>query len=667
MVEAKQKSESTELGAVLPEAATGPTAVTKNGSPAPGPSEPPKARAKKEGGNSKRNKKNKKDVVKPLTKVVIRRLPPSMDEETFRKQIDPIPEYDDFYFVSGDWSLGKNASSRAYINFTTAEDIFLFKDKFDGYIFVDAKGVEYPAVVEYAPFQELPRNRSRKKDVKCGSIELDTHFIAFKEALEAEEKESAGKSKSKLEYSYKIKDEKKITSTPLLEFIAQKKQEKREEKRKKMEEKKKQKKEDRQKKIQPSKTVSEVIKEEKENDDDIMVRTVPSRLDPNHGKKDGAKKVNEKGEPSKGAKEKDKRQRNRKDREKEKPKLEKVVSNVEQEKNVNRKQERDRQRRDKDKAKKQEEKSVKPPPDGTTNKGKEDSPKQESQVENSPTEDVPKKEVKKYSERRKETRARAETRLAELEERNDGPSSITSEHFKSIPNIPTVDIKKSVLTPHVAPFIPKEKSSIILGESSVSLPPAFPTTKCTTEKSPPGEFEAGKKESTPAMDTPAADSSSSERKHDFDEKLRGAREARKIRNKDRPSIEIYQPRKRLASGTAGGTKEGGTKSEDERVKEKSDSDRSSDKSMKPGTSCGKETDKRHKLTKKASDKERPRDRRYKRKNSSDAEMAKEKESNSRKNSREEAPPVEPAPIPVKPDTESVDKVMELLEGVNLDA
>uniref|UniRef100_A0A8D8JCN6 Regulator of nonsense transcripts 3A n=1 Tax=Culex pipiens TaxID=7175 RepID=A0A8D8JCN6_CULPI len=574
---------------------------------------------KKDGGKQREKKKAKKEsAVKPLTKVVIRRLPPSMDEETFRKQIDPIPDHDDFYFVSGDWSLGKNASSRAYINFTRAEDIFLFKDKFDGYDFVDAKGVEYPAVVEFAPFQELPRNRSRKKDAKVGTIETDTHFVAFKEALEAEEKDTAGKSKSKLEYSYKIKDEKKITSTPLLEFIAQKKQEKRDEKRKKLEEKKKLRKEERQKKSQAvGKTIPEVIKEEKVGgggggEDEIVVRTVPSRLDPAQGKKEGG-----------GGKEKEKRQRNRKDKDKEKdrPKPEKEevagATVVEPEKQLNRKQERDRMRKEKEKARKQEEREKKAlaAAEPVKVKEKEPAPKVEVPKPAPPAESPPKKEVKKYSERRKETRARAETRLAELEERkdDDASTSLTSEHFQSIPNIPKIDIKKSVLTPHVAPFIPKEqKSSTIIVGSGSTLPPAFPQKSVTP--TPPAEEVATAAPETP----PAEDSSSCEKKHEIDEKLKEAREARKIRNKNRPSIEIYQPRKRLVPGS----KEGRS--------EKSDSDRSSEQSARPGTSDAKgsaaskaKDSKRHKLTKKASDKERPRDRRSRRKNSSDAEMGEE--------------------------------------------
>lgn len=613
-------------------------------------------------------------------RVVIRRLPPSMDEETFRKQIEPMPDHDDFYFVSGDWSLGRNASSRAYINFTKAEDIYLFRDKFDGYIFVDAKGVEYPAVVEFAPFQELPRNRSRKKDVKCGTIETDTHFLAFKEALEAEEKDTAGKSKSKLEYTYKIKDEEKITSTPLLEYIAQKRQEKREEKRKKIEEKKKQRKEERQKKS--VKAVPEVIKEEKTKDEDIVVRTVPSRLDPNQGKKDFGKKGSEKVESGKDAKEKDKRQRNRnkeKDKERAKPDKEEGVEG-EPEKVLSRKQERDRLRKEKEKARRLEEREMKKATGAIPKKEKEtkEDSKLETQSQKPISPDAPKKEVKKYSERRKETRARAETRLAELEDK-DRKDTATGDEFKSI-TVPKVDIKKSILTPHVAPFIPKEKSTIILGESSFTLPPAFPQkSNPNSPPQPPPEDDLppqpAKKESTPPTpEAPAPDSSSSERKVDIDEKLKEAREARKIRNKARPSIEIYQPRKRLmsngatasTSAAAAGSKESANRSEDDnKAKEKSDSDRSgSDKKPEPH-GVTKDKDKRHKLTKKASDKERPKDRRARRKNSSEAE----KECDSRKTSREEpAPPAEPVPSEEKsPDKADVAGVVEALEGVKLDS
>lgn len=232
-----------------------------------------------------------------------------MDEETFLNQIQPVPDYDYFYFVTADWSLGEwngssfaidcssdfifsrstsgqNATSRAYINFMNEEDIFTFKDRFDGYVFVETKGgVEYPAIVEFAPFQGLPKSKSRKKDNKCNTIDTDPDFIKFLSLLSGESGDN--KPEMKMEYSYQIKDgklfsvfnggswilewgkrflgllEKKITSTPLLEFIANKKVERREERKKKIDERKRQRDDERnRKKAQVAKAIPSSIREQ---------------------------------------------------------------------------------------------------------------------------------------------------------------------------------------------------------------------------------------------------------------------------------------------------------------------------------------------------------------------------------------------------------------------
>ena len=95
-------------------------------------------------------------------------------------------------------------------------------------MFIDnVRGTDYPAIVEYAPFQGLPKSRARKKDKHAGTIETEQHFLNFLDMLKSEETETQ-KTEPKLEYSYQIKDDKKITSTPLLEFLAAAKEEKRE-------------------------------------------------------------------------------------------------------------------------------------------------------------------------------------------------------------------------------------------------------------------------------------------------------------------------------------------------------------------------------------------------------------------------------------------------------
>lgn len=123
-----------------------------------------------------------------------------MTEETFIKQIEPIPDHDHFYFVPADYS-GINSFSRAYLSFVNQGDIYIFKEKFDGYVFVDSKGAEYPAVVEFAPFQGLLKSRSRKKDPKVNSIEEEQHYLSFLEMLKTEEAE-IGKGENKFDFNW---------------------------------------------------------------------------------------------------------------------------------------------------------------------------------------------------------------------------------------------------------------------------------------------------------------------------------------------------------------------------------------------------------------------------------------------------------------------------------
>ncbi|KAJ9587781.1 hypothetical protein L9F63_018807 [Diploptera punctata] len=191
--------------------------------------------------------REKKERIRPPTKVVIRRLPPSLTKESFINQVSPLPEYDYLYFVHPDKSLGPFAFSRAYINFIKQEDIFTFKEQFDNYTFMDKKGNEYPAVVEFAPFQRLPKKRlGRKKDLKMGTLEQDPAYVSFLESREARSTESRSAQHCPLEYFPPPENsEKKITTTPLLDFLRQRRaerqrmrDERREERRRKDQERK---------------------------------------------------------------------------------------------------------------------------------------------------------------------------------------------------------------------------------------------------------------------------------------------------------------------------------------------------------------------------------------------------------------------------------------------
>ena len=99
---------------------------------------------------------------KPLTKIVVRRLPPKLVLEDFLEAVDPIAKHDYFRFVKADNAWGCKASfSRAYINFTNVQDVFLFKEKFDGYVFIDRNGNESQCLVEYSAYQKIPNVKKK--------------------------------------------------------------------------------------------------------------------------------------------------------------------------------------------------------------------------------------------------------------------------------------------------------------------------------------------------------------------------------------------------------------------------------------------------------------------------------------------------------------------------
>ncbi|EHH58732.1 Nonsense mRNA reducing factor 3A, partial [Macaca fascicularis] len=167
--------------------------------------------------------------------VVIRRLPPGLTKEQLEQQLRPLPAHDYFEFFAADLSLYPHLYSRAYINFRNPDDILLFRDRFDGYIFLDSKGLEYPAVVEFAPFQKIAKKKLKKKDAKTGSIEDDPEYKKFLETYCVEEEKTSTNPETLLgEMEAKTRELIARRTTPLLEYIKNRKLEKqriREEKR----------------------------------------------------------------------------------------------------------------------------------------------------------------------------------------------------------------------------------------------------------------------------------------------------------------------------------------------------------------------------------------------------------------------------------------------------
>ncbi|XP_053437079.1 regulator of nonsense transcripts 3B isoform X3 [Nycticebus coucang] len=161
-----------------------------------------------------RNKEKKE----ALSKVVIRRLPPTLTKEQLQEHLQPMPEHDYFEFFSNDTSLYPHMYARAYINFRNQEDIILFRDRFDGYVFLDNKDPEYRKFLEsYATDNE----------------KMTSTPETLLEEIEAKNRELIAKK-----------------TTPLLSFLKNKqrmREEKREERRRREIERKRQREEERRK------------------------------------------------------------------------------------------------------------------------------------------------------------------------------------------------------------------------------------------------------------------------------------------------------------------------------------------------------------------------------------------------------------------------------------
>lgn len=118
------------------------------------------------------------------TKVVVRHLPPGLSESAFMEQI--ASQFSTMYnmvsFCPGKTSIKGSSSSRAYIDFKHPEHVLDFYQGFNGHVFVNEKGTQYKALVEYAPNQRVSK-LWLKKDPREGSIFQDTDYIKFTEQI----------------------------------------------------------------------------------------------------------------------------------------------------------------------------------------------------------------------------------------------------------------------------------------------------------------------------------------------------------------------------------------------------------------------------------------------------------------------------------------------------
>ncbi|XP_022762730.1 regulator of nonsense transcripts UPF3-like isoform X2 [Durio zibethinus] len=162
------------------------------------------------------------------TKAVLRHLPPSITESMFVEQVDSAfaGRYNWLSFRPGKSSQKHQSYSRAYIDFKRPEDVLEFAELFNGHVFVNEKGAQFKAIVEYAPSQCVPKQWS-KKDGREGTIfkvfvdeHLDPEYLEFLEFL-AKPVENLPSAEIQLERREAERSDTPIV-TPLMDFVRQK-------------------------------------------------------------------------------------------------------------------------------------------------------------------------------------------------------------------------------------------------------------------------------------------------------------------------------------------------------------------------------------------------------------------------------------------------------------
>ncbi|KKA22907.1 hypothetical protein T310_3073 [Rasamsonia emersonii CBS 393.64] len=168
----------------------------------------------------------------PRLKLVVRRLPPGLTQTEFENCLG-----EEWKVGSGkvDWFQYKNGKvsrdpakpsrpARAYLHLTSEDLIAPLSDKVKSTSFHDSRNTVNdpvllgPPSLEFAPYARIPSGRVRK-DGRQGTIDQDPEFIAFLESLT----NPVPKPTPVDALPESEKKEEEVTTTPLVQFIKEKK------------------------------------------------------------------------------------------------------------------------------------------------------------------------------------------------------------------------------------------------------------------------------------------------------------------------------------------------------------------------------------------------------------------------------------------------------------
>ncbi|EFO23381.2 hypothetical protein LOAG_05102 [Loa loa] len=176
-------------------------------------------------------------------KIVLRRLPAAMTWEQLEIQLSPIPEFEFSEFIVAKSSEGMSFS-RVYFVFKKDDDTIAFKERFNGYVFVDNKGGESVGIVELAPNPKVPHDKletAKERDFKCGTIETDHEYKKFLSERENPQKPDlipVEQLIKEIDEKEKMVEKNAVQETPLTQYMIRKSIKRIEEKRRAREEEK---------------------------------------------------------------------------------------------------------------------------------------------------------------------------------------------------------------------------------------------------------------------------------------------------------------------------------------------------------------------------------------------------------------------------------------------
>ncbi|RHZ46069.1 putative nonsense-mediated mRNA decay protein Upf3 [Aspergillus thermomutatus] len=168
----------------------------------------------------------------PRLKLLVRRLPPGLSQSEFENALGSewmagAGRVDWYQYKPGKVSKDHakpSRPSRAYIHVTSSEHIAPLSDKVRQTSFLDARNTFNdpvllgPPSLEFAPYAKIPGSRVRK-DARQGTIDQDPEFIAFLESLTQPITKPAT-----VETPTDAEEKKEtVTTTPLVQYIKEKK------------------------------------------------------------------------------------------------------------------------------------------------------------------------------------------------------------------------------------------------------------------------------------------------------------------------------------------------------------------------------------------------------------------------------------------------------------